>query len=505
MLNEVNTVWPDKPFFYQINTWVWLNTLSQKYHQPITLDNVPDEALDEIESYQIDAVWLMGVWSRSPQGSRMARAYAHEYRSVLPDLTDEDIIGSAYAIWDYQVDPRLGGPEALADLRMRLQTRNLRLILDYVPNHVALDHPWVHQHPEYLIQGTPRDLANRPSDFYVAADLRGHKQIIAHGRDPYFPGWEDTAQVNAFNPEYRQVAADTLLNIAAQCDGVRCDMAMLLVNRIFAHTWQGYYNKKDVPQTEFWPDIIRQVKAAYPGFLFMAEVYWNMEFELQQQGFDYTYDKTLYDRLVGSPARDVRVHLIASIDYQKRLVRFIENHDEPRAYYRFGPPKSRAAGVIVSTLPGATLLHDGQLIGRSAKLPVQIRRQPDEPVDNALFMFYRRLLAEMRHSIYQKGTWRLFHPFPAWHGNHTYDNLVAYGWNQDEKDYRLIVVNLSNTQSQALVNLSPWHGIGGHDWLLDDRLNGHIYSRSGDSMVHPGLYIDLKPFEAHIFSFQQQS
>jgi hypothetical protein len=234
-------------------------------------------------------------------------------------------------------------------------------------------------------------------------------------------------------------------------------MAMLLVNRIFAQTWRGFFKQKDVPKTEFWPDIIAAVKAAHPGFLFMAEVYWNMEFDLQQQGFDLTYDKMLYDRLVGSPARDVRVHLIASIEYQKRLVRFIENHDEPRAYHKFGPDKGRAAAVIVCTLPGATLLHDGQLRGRTAKLPVQIRRQPDEPTDTKLFEFYQRLLTEIRTPIYQHGKWRLFHPFPAWAGNHTYDNLVAYGWDQNESEYRLVVVNLSDTQSQAVINLSPWH------------------------------------------------
>lgn len=499
------TSWPDKPFFYQINTWVWLTTLSEKYGQPLTLKTVPDEALDEIASYHVDAVWLMGIWSRSLQAAQMALKYAHEYRPVLPDLTDEDIIGSAYAIWKYEVDPRLGGAEELAHLRGRLQARGLRLILDYVPNHVSLDHPWVYQHPEYLMQGTPKDLANRPSDFYVATDSIGHSRVIAHGRDPYFPGWSDTAQVNAFSPEYRKAALDTLMSIASQCDGVRCDMAMLLVNRIFAHTWQGYFNKKDVPKTEFWPNTIKQIKAAYPGFLFMAEVYWNMEFELQQQGFDFTYDKMLYDRLIGSPARDVRVHLIAAIEYQKRLVRFVENHDEPRAYAKFGAEKGRAAAVIVSTLPGATLLHDGQLRGRSAKLPVQIRRQPAESFDEKLFEFYMRLLTETRHPIYQNGKWRLFNPFPAWHGNHTYDNLAAFGWNQDQSDYRLVVVNLSNSQSQALINLSPWHGIGGHNWALDDRLNGHTYTRNGDSMVHPGLYIDLKPYEAHIFAFEPKS
>lgn len=492
--------WPEKPFIYQINTWVWLNTLSRICNKRITLQNVPDEALDEIASYGLDAVWLMGVWARSPKAAASAREYVHEYRSALSDVASDDIIGSAYAVYDYRVDDRIGGPDGLAALRKRLKQRGLRLILDYVPNHVALDHQWVREFPTYLIQGTARDLSNRPSDFYGATDNWGRELVVAHGRDPYFPGWSDTAQVNAFSPEYRRAALESILKIAGQCDGIRCDMAMLLLNRVFERTWKGYYIES-IPSLEFWDELIPRVRAAYPGFLFMAEVYWNMEYDLQQLGFDLTYDKLLYDRLKGSSPREVRVHLIADVGYQKRLVRFIENHDEPRAYTAFGAQKSRPAAVLISTLPGAVLLHDGQFSGRRAKLPVQIGRAPIEPVDTALQSFYRRLLAEMRSEIYQTGDWYLLNLFPAWNNNPTYDNLIAYGWSTD-KEYRLVVINLTAVRSQALVNLSVWHGIAERDWLLEDTLNGHSYTRSGRAMSHPGLYIDLEPYESHIFRFQ---
>jgi len=496
--------WPAKPVIYEINTWVWLNTLSQQYKQKITLNNVPDAVLDELASWQIDAVWLMGIWERSPKAQQHARQYIHEYRPVLPDITPDDVIGSAYAIRDYRVDERLGGPDELASLRQRLQERGLRLVLDYVPNHVALDHHWVRDHPGYLVQGTPKDLKRRPSDFYEAVDAWGRKLVVAHGRDPYFPGWADTAQVNAFNPAFRQAALATLLDIAAQCDGVRCDMAMLLVNRIFRQTWQGYFDDTTVPETEFWDDVIPAVRQRYPDFCFIAEVYWNMEHDMQRLGFDMTYDKMLYDRLVGSSPRDIRIHLIADLEFQKKLVRFIENHDEPRAYASLGPLKSRSAITLAATLPGATLLHDGQFTGRRAKLPVQIGRQPDEPVDEDLAQFYRRLLTELRAPIYQQGKWRLFNVFPAWSNNHTYDNLVAHGW-ADGDDYRLIVVNLTDIQSQAIVNLSPWHGIAGHKWHLSDMLNGDDYIREGDHMSRPGLYVELAPYKSHIFRFTKHT
>lgn len=496
------TAWPQKPFLYEINTWVWLNNLSQKYSEKITLHNVPDEVLDDIASYGLDAVWLMGVWTRSPRGAKQATRYAHEYRPALPDLTDDDIVGSAYAIYDYTVDKRLGGKDGLAALRQRLAARGLRLVLDYVPNHMALDHPWVHEHPGYLMQGTLKDLKRRPSDFYQAEDLWGRRLVMAHGRDPYFPGWSDTVQVNAFNPEFRLAARDTLLDIANQCDGARCDMAMLLVNRIFAHTWSGYYREEEVPEEEFWPQIIPQIKAAHPDFLFIAEVYWNMEHELQLQGFDYTYDKLLYDRLMSHPPRDVRVHLVAGIDYQHHLVRFIENHDEPRVYAVLGPDKSRAAAVIAATLPGMTLLHQGQFTGRCIKLPVQIGRCQVEEPDMALDSFYHKLLAETRAEIYQQGNWRLFNLFPAWSGNPTYDNMVAYGWAQGD-EYRLVIVNLTDIQSQALVNLSAWQGLAGSQWRLDDTLNEHSYTWGGDVITQSGLFVELEAYSCHIFRFER--
>ena len=160
--------------------------------------------------------------------------------------------------------------------------------------------------------------------------------------------------------------------------------------------------------------------------------------------------------------------------------------------------------TLTATLPGATLVHDGQFIGRRAKLPVQIGRQPDEPVDSDLLNFYKRLLAELRAPIYQVGQWRLFNLFPAWSNNNTHDNLVAHGWANGD-DYRLIIVNLTDVQSQALVNLSPWTGIAGRSWRLNDMLNGDDYIREGDHMARPGLYIDLSPYKSHIFRFEKQA
>ena len=488
--------WPKKPFIYQINTWVWLSTLSRDYNWPITLENVPDKILDELASYGVDAIWLMGVWSRSAAAKTSALKYAAQYKSALPDLIYDDIIGSAYAIGAYQVDENLGGRRGLAAFRQRLQQRGLRLVLDFVPNHVALDHAWVRIHPEYLVLGTPRDMEKTPGNFFSARDATGRTIVVAHGRDPYFPGWIDTAQINIFHSGARQALLATLLDIASQCDGVRCDMAMLLVNDVFAHTWQNYVGAP--PAAEFWPEIIPPVRLHYPHFAFIAEVYWDMEARLLELGFDYTYDKRLYDRLVGRRAREVRDHLQAALNFQERQVRFIENHDEQRAAETLGPRASQPAAVLVCTLPGAVLLHDGQLSGRRVKLPVQIGRQPYEPPNEDLKHFYLKLLAETRAPIYQTGDWRLFPVEPVAKDNLTHDNLIAYGWRRGA-DYRLIIVNLTDRQSQALVNLETWPEVKQRSWALNDVLNGHQYLRQGDLVGGKGLYVDLWPFGAHIF------
>lgn len=491
----------DKPFIYEINTWVWLNSLSRKYNRTITLNNVPNAALDEVLRLGVDVIWLMGVWKRSPMGRQNALKYKHEYVHALPDITDDDIIGSAYSISDYRVDERIGGRTGLAAFRRRLRERGVSLLLDFVPNHVGLDHRWVTERPGFIIQGTPEDLKNRPSDFFATTDKRGNRLILAHGRDPLFPGWSDTAQLNVFNPDLRKAVVKTLLDIASQCDGVRCDMAMLLMSDIFANTWSGYVGEK--PPQDYWLEIIPQIRAAYPKFLFIAEVYWGKEYDVLMQGFDYAYDKVLYDRIVENDVQKIRQHLVAPIEYQNRMLRFIENHDEPRAFARLGAKRSLPAATLICTLPGATLLHDGQLEGRTVKLPVQIQRAPDEPVQHELESYYRRLLEETRDPIYQRGNWVLFDIYPAWRDNITHFNMLAYGWyDLQSGNYRLIVVNLTQFRSQGRVKLSRWEWLDGKTWRLFDVTDGAEYTRHGGEMTHEGLYIDLEPYESHIFRFE---
>lgn len=487
--------WPNYPVVYEINAWLWLHELSQQAGHRITLAVVPQAELERLAALGFDGIWLMGVWQRSPAGCKVAQEHPglqQEYRSALPDYTDDDVVGSPYSVFDYCVDPVLGGDAELAALRKRLQALNLRLILDFVPNHLARDHRWLTEHPDRLVQGSSESLARQPGN-YFATNSGGQWRVFAHGRDPYFDGWTDTVQLDYRLPTTRRAMADTLLSIAERCDGVRCDMAMLVTQDTFLHTWGGQFTP---PRAEFWPAAVTDLRARQPGFLLMAEVYWNLEWELQQQGFDYTYDKRLYDRILEGDPLVVRSHLTAKLDYQRRLARFVENHDERRAVEAFGLERSRAAAVLSYTLPGLRLVHEGQLEGRRVKVPVQLGRRPVEAPVVELELFYRRLLAALRAPVFHDGEWRLLEPQPSSHGNASSQDIIAHGWSLGDEQ-RLVIVNLSKNPAQCRLPLAAT--VSGKSWRLRDLLHDVTYERSGEEMADPGLYVDLPPFGYHLF------
>lgn len=490
------SAWPRYPTVYEINTWVWLSELELKHGEEVDLGSVPDAEWDAIASFGFDAVWFMGVWQRSPAGIAVANrneGLLADFHRALPDFRPEDNVGSPYCVRSYVVDKRLGGREGLAQARQELARRGMRLLLDFVPNHVAPDHPWVAQHPEYFIHGSAEDARNDPNSYIVAGN-----DVFACGKDPYFPAWPDVLQLNAFQPGLRAAVVETLTDIAGQCDGVRCDMAMLLLNDVFQRTWGARAGSR--PATEYWSDVIPAIKKARPDFLFIAEAYWDLEWELQQKGFDFCYDKRLYDRLEHENAESVRLHLCADPAFQQRLLRFLENHDEPRAAAAFPVAKERAAAVVTSTQVGARMFHEGQFEGRKVRLPVFLCRRPHEHADSELQDFYRKLLAFINAPTFREGDWQLCER-TGWPGNASFQNLVAWSWTRGD-DTRLIVVNLSDQPAQANVRMAR-EELRGKSWHLTDMITSAIYDRDGDEMISPGLYVDLEPWSYHLLQFAE--
>ncbi|HVX14991.1 MAG TPA: alpha-amylase family glycosyl hydrolase [Pirellulales bacterium] len=487
---------PRYPSLYQINTRVWLTELARKLGRPATLDDVDEAELDRLAEIGCDWIWLLSVWQTGPAGQAVSCAstvWRSEFRDTLPDLVDDDIGGSGFAIADYHVDRRIGGDEALARFRARLRSRGMRLMLDFVPNHTALDHPWVEEHPEFYVGGSELDLARAPHNFIWAHRKQGDR-LLAHGRDPYFPGWPDTLQLNYGNPALQQAMIGELTRVAEQCDGVRCDMAMLILPDVFERTW-------GIRAQPFWPRATQQVRQRHKDFCFLAEVYWDLEWTLQQQGFDYTYDKRLYDRLRAGNARSVREHFWAGLDFQDKLARFLENHDEPRAAAVFAPEMHRAAAVVTFLAPGMRFFQEGQLQGWKKRVSPHLCRRPIEVTDVAIESFYARLLAVLRRPVVRSGQWRLLECTSAWEGNWTADCFVAFAWEAPGEDRLVVAVNYAANRSQCYVHL-PFPDLGDRSWQLRDLLSDITYDRNGGDLSSRGLYLELEPWQAHVFALR---
>jgi hypothetical protein len=434
---------PTQPTIYEINTPVFLREISGRVGHPVTLADVPDNEWDLIARPGIDIVWFMGVWKRSPIARKMAKDEAW-LKEALPDATDEDLIGSAYSIQEYVVDGSFGGNEGLAVARAKLRQLGIGIMLDYVPNHVGIDHVWVTEHPDYFLSGTEHELAKHPESF-----VQTPSGIFAKGKDPNFEPWSDVLQLNAFSPGLRQKSITTLQTIAGMCDGVRCDMAMLMMNTIFKSTWGERVG--DIPADEYWPAITTSVRQVNPAFLFLAEVYWGKQQDMLDQGFDLCYDKDLYDLLLDGSVHRIKKHLSKPVSYQLHLLRFLENHDETRAAHAFPLNKHFAAAVIMATLPGAHLFYDGQREGRTVKLPVHLSRRVTETANNEIIVFYDKLLQFVQSKQLHDHQWRLVAVNSAmWRGES--HHVLAWMWANDTSQF-LVVVNYSQEKAQVMLDV----------------------------------------------------
>ncbi len=476
---------------YEINTVVWLQQLSLKYKRGVSLATVPDREWDQLEDLGFDLVWLMGVWQRSPLGRQMAIATTPlhaAFQEALPGWTQEDIGGSPYSIQAYEPDPLVGDWGDLRKARQALNQRGMGLILDFVPNHTGLDHPWVLKHPDRYIRVDPELCRRDPASFCSVATDAGRSLCLARGRDPSFPAWKDTLQLNILESETRAALIRTLQRISQECDGVRCDMAMLLLNSIFKQTWQ--LDSATDLQREFWSSLREEI----PGSILIAEAYWDTAMSLLDLGLDFVYDKALYDQLLGGDVSRLRQTLQGPERLQTRLVRFLENHDEQRSLTALGPARIRPAAWLIATVPGMKLYHLGQLEGRRHRIPVQLCRGREEPVDAELFEFYRQVLATTSHGCFRTGSFALEPVQQA--GDESYLHLIAFSRTLGA-EVRLVVVNLTGESAQGRV--APGCSLKkGRSYRLLDLVDSRTYRRSA-AELEGGLHVVLEPYQTHVF------
>lgn len=481
------------PHLYEINTWTWLEQLSASVSKSITLAEVPDSEWDSLAAQGFHVVWLMGVWQRSPASRRMNvenPANAAQFSLALPNWKPDDVISSPYSVTAYVPDPRIGDWAGLDAAREKLRARGIALFLDFVGNHTALDHPWTSEHPEFYVQASPEEFQKNPSLYYTQSTAQG-PQYIALAKDPYFPPWQDVAQLNHFNPTLRAAQLKDLRTIAAHCDGIRCDMAMLQLNGIFNTNWRHLLGDTPQPEKEFWTEA----HAAVPSLTLLAEAYWGTEQRLLELGFSYSYDKTLYDAVRDTNIWHIRERLSSQPERQSDFARFMENHDEERRAVVFPNDRLAAAGTLLSTLPGMRFYHQGELEGRRIHLPIILRIAADEPPDRISTNFFQKILRITKQDVFHEGKWALLDVAPE--GDAPTDALLVYEW-RSPKAWKIIAVNLAAYTSQGRVHLadrvSPTQ-----NYIFNDELNNVRYDRTGQELHDIGLFIRRDPFQAHVF------
>lgn len=481
------------PHLYEINTWAWLERLSERNERLIRLADVPDKEWDSLASRGFDIIWLMGVWKRSPESRRLALSNAENhslYDRALPGWKPTDVIGSPYAVMQYVPDPRIGTWDDLDRVRERLHTRGMRIFLDFVGNHTALDHPWTRDDPEFYVQGSQEDFERDSSMFFRVQSTNG-PVYLALGKDPYFPPWRDVAQLNHFQPEMRAAQLGDLQTIAGHCDGVRCDMAMLHLSDIFAKIWTPFLNGIKPPAKEFWTEAHARV----PDLTLLAEAYWGTESRLLNLGFSFTYDKEMYDAVRDENPSGVRARLAGDAEHQSHFARFLENHDEGRCAAVFGPERRDVAATLMGTVPGMRFYHQGELEGREIQLPITLRVAAEEAPDPAAAEFFDKILLITKDEIFHQGQWSLL---AVTHDNEpTSENLIAYEW-RSAKAWKIMVANLTGETAQGRVQFGE-RILADKSYVLYDELSQERCPRSGKELRELGLFVRRDRFGAHLF------
>lgn len=510
---------------YELNTRTWKSARDRDGVLHIGgFNKITLADLKAIKATGFNSLWLMGIWEIGAKVRAISKRYGSDYT------------GSPFAVSDYRVSEELGTEEEFREMVGRAHSAGLKVIVDFVPNHMGLDSPWLNTHPEFFLHklvapGEARladsELEKRHPGYFVyrtpsypQGRIRVPKAIlVAYGKDPYFYPWIDTAQLDYVDPGLRRKMTEVLSAWAKIVDGVRCDMAMLVLReqvKIHRHpelSWEAF--NRYMPE-EFWPEAIRCAKRVNPSFVFMAETYWAMEGYLQQLGFDYTYNKPLYEAILSafhSGHAEGLLNFIRMLgtEFLGRGVHFLENHDEERAMNVLGEERGRAAATVLCTLPGIALLHQGQMEGKRERLPVQ-RSVPvhAEPDNTSLLDFYKRLLRATALPVFREGRIHvLYSNNPA---------FISYA-RMDHGTQALVIINTSNRLQKGSVFLTPGLRLKpGAPYILHDLFYAlksaevlqqptvqPSYSYPAAQLINQGLYVELHPFDAHLFLFEPRA
>lgn len=396
------------------NAYVWLDQLSKKYQRHIkTLDQVPDEELDQIARWGFNGLWLIGVWERSSASKKI--------KHILGNI---DAVASAYSLYDYQIAWDLGGEDAYHALNHRAKMRGIRLASDMVPNHTGIFSKWIQENAHFFIQSdfppfpnysfTGPDLSDDQSfqiriedGYWSKSDAavvfqrinnhNGQVQYIYHGNDGTNMPWNDTAQLNMLRGDVREAVIQKIFDVARKFSIIRFDAAMTLTKRHFSRLWYPEPGKGgDIPSRadyaltkdefdkqfpeEFWREVVDRINAEMPETLLLAEAFWLLEgYFVRSLGMHRVYNSAFMHMMMKEENEKYRDAISNTLEFEpeilKRYVNFMSNPDEETAIKQFGSDdKYFGVCTVLVTLPGLPMFGHGQVEGYTEKYGMEYQR-----------------------------------------------------------------------------------------------------------------------------------
>jgi hypothetical protein len=490
---------------YQVNVAVWLGEQSRHERRPVTLDSISPSILDELADHGFHWLWLVGLWEGGDAAREILSRLSpllEQFQADLPDLEREDIVGSPFVAKEFRVRGDLGGEDALEGLRADLARRDLRLLLDFAPNQVSVDHSLIEQSPDFFIHGSAGDMEFDGQKYFRAAEDR----ILAHGMDFQERPLAETAQPNFRHAGLRDGMLRELEKVAALADGVGVRAPDDLGPERFSACWGDRSLPRDGSSPVdrfFWAEGIARVRATQPRFVFLAEPRGEASSLLLEAGFDYTWSPRQYDPRLPCDATGFPEHFLAECREEARgegghKVRYLERDGDPRAAAWLSPETHPCAAIVSYLPPGVRLFRDGQLQGRRLPQNPYLARRCDEPLDRDWMAFYVRFLEILTRPEVESGSCELLPLSEAWEGNSTWTQFFVLLHTGSAGERLLSAVNCGPLRAQCYADVSGLGPTGGR-WTFQDLFSVDVHTREGEELARRGLYLDLGPWDYNVF------
>jgi hypothetical protein len=374
----------------------------------------------------------------------------------------------------------------------------------------------------------------------------GHTQYIYHGNDGTSMPWNDTAQINYLNPEAREAVIQTILHVARQFPVIRFDAAMTLAKRHIQRLWfpepgsgSGIASRSEFGMTkaqfdailpnEFWREVVDRAAVEAPDTLLLAEAFWMMEgYFVRTLGMHRVYNSAFMNLLRDEDNAKYRQIMKNTLEFDpeilKRFVNFMNNPDEKTAVEQFGKDdKYFGICTVMVTMPGLPMFGHGQIEGFSEKYGMEYRRAYwDEQPDSYLIQRHEREIFPLLHRryLFAGAEEFLLYDFSTSDGVnedvYAYSNrvgdersLVLYhnkyastsGWIKVSAAYS---VKSGQSEERSLVQRSIGDGLALRSdeqffYIFRDQVSGLEYLRNGRELCDNGLYVELGPYQHHVF------